>query len=226
MPYRTFRERRDQYLKNLEQQIQRLQKSESDLQTQVDRLQRDLAEATSRLAAIDSKRNGFAQYPSQNTFRADRNNNWESNDFVASNDFISPQSQSQPHPHGSVSNEEVSSENGSGSAVVWVESQNDNPWQMHVQLATSAQFSSSSAKTRNHHRQPQWPLSPDSLLSENTTNSTQSPQDWHSRQIFPGKMRDAFIVFSPSAFPTEPEAASMAFAMNIYRGYLLTHTME
>ncbi|KIW16324.1 hypothetical protein PV08_06375 [Exophiala spinifera] len=190
---RTFRERRDLYLKNLEKQVLRLQKSESDLQTQVGRLQRELAEATNRLAVIDSKRNGIAQYPSQNNFRADRNdsnsNNWEeeSNTYVASNDFISPSqsSQSQP-PYGS-----VSSGSDSGSAVVWVESQDDKPWQMHVQ-----------SKSNHHQPQSQWPLSPVSLQSENT-NNTQSPQDWYPRQQFTGERQaDGQVQYDSSQLPT------------------------
>jgi hypothetical protein len=112
--HRTFRERRDQYLKQLEQQVQRLQKTQSDLQSQVDRLQHELSASTGRLVVPDSKRNGITQYPGQNGFPAGEQ--WEST-------FISPE----PNHHESVSG---------GSAVIWIESQHHKPWQMHVQLAS------------------------------------------------------------------------------------------
>ncbi|KAJ9496255.1 hypothetical protein H2202_008213 [Exophiala xenobiotica] len=136
--HRTFRERRDQYLKQLEQQVQQLQKTQSDLQSQVDRLQHELSASTGRLVVPDSKRNGITQYPGQNGFPAGEK--WESSTF------ISPE----PNHHESVSG---------GSAVIWIESQNHRPWQMHVQLA--------SRPPKDH---PQWPLSPVSLDGEITSS--------------------------------------------------------
>ncbi|KAK5206665.1 hypothetical protein LTR41_007658 [Exophiala xenobiotica] len=193
---KTFRERRDQYLKQLEQQVQQLQKTQSDLQSQVDRLQHELSASTGRLVVPDSKRNGITQYPGQNGFPAGEK--WESSTF------ISPE----PNHHESVSG---------GSAVIWIQSQNHRPWQMHVQLA--------SRPPKDH---PQWPLSPVSLDGEITS----SPQvgyigqqeslndNWADGHAQPGfSLINPSILQSSSSFMAQldPVVVGMEFVLKLER---------
>ena len=122
---RTFRERRDQYLRSLERSVKRLQTNEAKLQNEVDRLERELAATKSRLTQTEihthqtSTLNGGAQL----------GNHWGDFDF-------SPE-MSGYQAYRSPSNDSMGggarSFASSATTLVWIESKNDQPSQMHVQ---------------------------------------------------------------------------------------------
>lgn len=105
-PNRTFRERRDHYLKTLESRVRHLQTNEALLQNKVDRLEHELLMIGGRSPFSDDETGRLNQLPSPNSSSGKAT--WPT-----------------PSPGGA--DESITS------TVVWVENRNNQPHQLHVQ---------------------------------------------------------------------------------------------
>ncbi|EXJ86610.1 hypothetical protein A1O3_03563 [Capronia epimyces CBS 606.96] len=170
---KTFKERRDQYLQTLEQQVRRLQLTESQLQSRVDQLQQELLLVNEELRSRSdqSKRKRRGQYE----------NAWG---YVPAGIMSLDQGQESNRLHVSVDPDPnpiplygkgIEIENGNRnrnatSTLVWVEAQNDKPYQLHVQLTPPTSTSSDSA----------WPLTP--VTDTSLRPSPQDPYASHQKE--------------------------------------------
>ncbi|OAG34462.1 hypothetical protein AYO21_11371 [Fonsecaea monophora] len=133
---RTFRERRDQYLRVLEKSVRRLQANEARLQAEVDRLERDLAAANSKLAQCEAELHKSASLT--HTEHAYANRGGYATGLGGFNFASEMGNSARPaylsSPNGWMeSGAGASVSSSSSSTLVWIETENGQPVQMHVQ---------------------------------------------------------------------------------------------
>ncbi|OQU96623.1 hypothetical protein CLAIMM_02675 isoform 2 [Cladophialophora immunda] len=134
---KTFRERRDQYLRVLEKSVRRLQVTEARLQSEVDRLELDLAATKSKLAQCEAELRKSTPSTPWDYAYSNRTGYMHSSDEpnLASGiaGAVRPAYLSPPNgfteggPGASVGSSSYSS------TLVWIETRNGQPVQMHVQ---------------------------------------------------------------------------------------------
>ncbi|KIY00245.1 uncharacterized protein Z520_03930 [Fonsecaea multimorphosa CBS 102226] len=134
---KTFRERRDQYLRVLEKSVRRLQATEAKLQNEVDQLERDLAATKSKLAQCEAELRKSTPLTHYNYAYSNK-----SGYVPGSGEFnLAPEIGGAEKP-AYLSPPYSCAESGAGASVsgtsscstlVWIETMNGQPVQMHVQ---------------------------------------------------------------------------------------------
>ncbi|OCT53373.1 hypothetical protein CLCR_09883 [Cladophialophora carrionii] len=143
---KTFRDRRDQYLQTLEKTVQRQQGNEARLQNEVEHLKRELVATKLRLADREAKLSQFRESsdPSNHSRNGWRNFAYPSRENGA-NAYLTPSSESAASDAESFAS--------SNTTLVWIETKNDQPVQLHVQLqggdGTNAATSNTSSLSPN-----------------------------------------------------------------------------
>ncbi|OAP57984.1 hypothetical protein AYL99_07074 [Fonsecaea erecta] len=135
---KTFRERRDQYLRVLEKSVRRLQVTEVRLQSEVDRLERDLAVTRSKLAQCEAELHKSTSWTEYDYAYLNKSG------FVpGSGEFnLAPEiggalrpAYLSPPPNGwseSGTSASFSRNASSSTTLVWIETEDGQPIQMHV----------------------------------------------------------------------------------------------
>ena len=130
---RTFRERRDQYLQTLEKTVKRLRTNEAGLQNEVERLSGELGATKLRLA--DSEAKLFKLPFDESTHQR---NEWGNSSFASTVDVVN----AYMTPSDDRSNGEAESFASGTTALVWVESMDEQLLQMHVTRADDVHIGS------------------------------------------------------------------------------------
>ncbi|ETI27894.1 hypothetical protein G647_00343 [Cladophialophora carrionii CBS 160.54] len=146
---KTFRDRRDQYLQTLEKTVQRQQSNEARLQNEVEHLKRELVATKLRLDDREAKLSQFRELsdPGNHT-----RNGWRN--------FAYPSRENGANAYPTPSNESAASDAesfaSSNTTLVWIETKNDQPVQLHVQLQGGDGANAATSNTNS--------LSPDPLM--------------------------------------------------------------
>ncbi|EXJ73005.1 uncharacterized protein A1O5_04154 [Cladophialophora psammophila CBS 110553] len=155
---KTFRERRDQYLRVLEKSVRRLQLTEARLQNEVNHLEQELAATKSKLAQCEAElrkttqathydspyfsKSGYASGSGEFNLASERRG-------AARPAYLSPPNGSGGSGAGASGNSNSSSE-----TLVWIETQNGQPVQMHVQQKQEFGFLPASSGKNVHISAP------------------------------------------------------------------------
>ncbi|KIW96365.1 uncharacterized protein Z519_03434 [Cladophialophora bantiana CBS 173.52] len=169
---RTFRERRDQYLRVLEKSVRRLQVTEARLQNEVNHLEQELAATKSKLAQCEAElrkttqathydspyfgKSGYASGSGEFNLASEMRG-------VARPAYLSP-----PNGSGGSGAGASSNSNSSSGTLVWIETQNGQPVQMHVQQKQEFGFLPASSG-KNVHISAPLPASASSGQGRNAT---------------------------------------------------------